>query len=75
MLQAAGLATEIEESTTCCYAVQDKVWVSGPDATRWEVYTVLADVNDAEAPANGCCVPETVGRSLDPTLEQSTPCC
>ena len=25
------LPTELEESTTCCYAVQDKVWVQGPD--------------------------------------------
>ena len=29
--------------TTCCYAVQDKVWVDGPDGARWEIYTVLAD--------------------------------
>jgi catechol 2,3-dioxygenase-like lactoylglutathione lyase family enzyme len=42
-LQAEGLATDVEEQTTCCYAVQDKVWVHGPDAEPWEVYTVLAD--------------------------------
>lgn len=42
-LQAEGLATTVEENTTCCYAVQDKVWVHGPDAEPWEVYTVLAD--------------------------------
>ena len=42
-LQAEGLDTEIEEQTTCCFAVQDKVWVHGPDAEPWEVYTVLAD--------------------------------
>jgi catechol 2,3-dioxygenase-like lactoylglutathione lyase family enzyme len=75
LLQDAGLATEIEESTTCCYAVQDKVWVGGPDTTRWEVYCVLADASDAAAPADGCCVPETVGISLGRTLEQSAPCC
>jgi len=38
-----GLPTETEEGTTCCYAVQDKVWVTGPGGERWEVYTVLAD--------------------------------
>jgi catechol 2,3-dioxygenase-like lactoylglutathione lyase family enzyme len=32
-LQAEGLATEVEEQTTCCYAVQDKVWIDGPDNT------------------------------------------
>ena len=30
--------------STCCYAVQDKVWVDGPDGEPWEIYTVLADV-------------------------------
>ena len=42
-LQSEGLATDIEEQTTCCYAVQDKVWVNGPDKEPWEIYTVLAD--------------------------------
>ncbi len=40
---AKGMGTMVEEATTCCYAVQDKVWVDGPDGARWEVYTVLAD--------------------------------
>ena len=31
----------------CCYAVQDKVWVDGPDGEPWEIYTVLADVEMA----------------------------
>ena len=38
-----GCATTVEEGTTCCHAVQDKVWVDGPDGAQWEVYTVLAD--------------------------------
>ncbi|MGH8867658.1 MAG: ArsI/CadI family heavy metal resistance metalloenzyme [Actinomycetes bacterium] len=42
-LGGAGLATEVEEGSTCCYARQDKVWVSGPGAESWEIYTVLAD--------------------------------
>ena len=42
-LAEAGLATAAEENTTCCYAVQDKVWVNDPDGAPWEVYTVLAD--------------------------------
>jgi catechol 2,3-dioxygenase-like lactoylglutathione lyase family enzyme len=39
----AGLPTAVEEGTTCCYARQDKVWVTGPGGERWEIYTVLAD--------------------------------
>jgi catechol 2,3-dioxygenase-like lactoylglutathione lyase family enzyme len=32
----------VEESGTCCFAKQDKVWVDGPDGA-WEIYTVLED--------------------------------
>ena len=32
----------IEESGTCCFARQDKLWVDGPDGA-WEIYTVLED--------------------------------
>jgi catechol 2,3-dioxygenase-like lactoylglutathione lyase family enzyme len=42
-LSGEGLETTVQEKTTCCYAVQDKVWVSDPDGAPWEVYTVLAD--------------------------------
>ena len=42
-LADAGLATRPEENTTCCYAVQDKVWVTGPGDEPWEVYTVKSD--------------------------------
>ncbi|MFF0989629.1 ArsI/CadI family heavy metal resistance metalloenzyme [Kocuria nitroreducens] len=42
-LADAGLTTRQEEQTTCCYAVQDKVWVTGPGQEPWEVYTVTAD--------------------------------
>jgi len=38
-----AMFTEEEIGTTCCFATQDKVWVTGPGGERWEVYTVLAD--------------------------------
>ncbi len=38
-----NLFTEEEMGTTCCFATQDKVWVTGPAGEKWEVYTVLAD--------------------------------
>lgn len=52
---AAGLPTEVEDGTTCCYALQDKVWVSGPAGHRWEVYTVLADAGADLEVATPCC--------------------
>ncbi|QTJ67678.1 VOC family protein [Rhodococcus sp. ZPP] len=42
-LTEEGLFTEEELGTTCCFASQDKVWVTGPAGEKWEVYTVLAD--------------------------------
>jgi len=38
-----GLDTATEDGVTCCFAVQDKVWVDDPDGSPWEIYTVLAD--------------------------------
>jgi catechol 2,3-dioxygenase-like lactoylglutathione lyase family enzyme len=45
-LSGEGLSTELQESTTCCFAVQDKVWTNDPDGAPWEYYTVLADASD-----------------------------
>ena len=43
-LAEAGLAVVDERDTTCCYARQDKFWVTGaPNGERWEIYTVTAD--------------------------------
>ncbi len=61
-LAAAGLATTVEEGTTCCYARQDKVWTDGPDGEPWEIYTVLGDadtppgaVRSTDPAASACC--------------------
>jgi catechol 2,3-dioxygenase-like lactoylglutathione lyase family enzyme len=53
-LSAEGLVAHEEKGTTCCYAVQDKFWVTAPDGERWEHYVVLADSQ-----------PELEGRSSD----------
>ncbi|MFI5661318.1 ArsI/CadI family heavy metal resistance metalloenzyme [Streptomyces sp. NPDC051684] len=61
-LKDAGLATFEENDTSCCYALQDKVWVHGPGREPWEVYVVKADADalgkSAQAAtdgAQGCC--------------------
>ncbi|ASC71460.1 Cadmium-induced protein CadI [Halomicronema hongdechloris C2206] len=42
--QTAGLITFAEPDTDCCYALQDKVWVTDPDGNRWEIFVVtIAD--------------------------------
>ena len=55
-LRRAGLEPAPEKATSCCYAVQDKVWVHDPDGAPWEVYTVLAD-----APVGPHAVPAAPG--------------
>lgn len=39
-LNEAGLTTFVESDTDCCYALQDKVWVTDPDGNRWEIFVV-----------------------------------
>jgi len=54
-----GLTGEDEIGTTCCYARQDKFWVSDPDGNRWEIYAVLEDVEERpRGDATACCVKE-----------------
>lgn len=69
-LEAAGLSLDVEGDVVCCYARQDKHWVTGPDGQRWENYVVLADAH-----------PELEGRSgadlspLDAAQAAETGCC
>ncbi|MUM18896.1 cadmium transporter [Mycobacterium sp. CBMA 623] len=70
-LTEADMFTEEQIGTTCCFATQDKVWVTAPDHEKWEIYTVLADSetfgtnpelitqdgSDDPASAPSCCSP------------------
>ncbi|GHD33634.1 ArsI/CadI family heavy metal resistance metalloenzyme [Nocardiopsis kunsanensis] len=62
----SGLATFEETDTSCCYAVQDKVWVSGPGKEPWEVYVVK---NDSDQMGSA---PELVG---DSASGDTSACC
>jgi catechol 2,3-dioxygenase-like lactoylglutathione lyase family enzyme len=66
-LASEGLAPEVQESTTCCYAVQDKAWVNDPDGAPWEVYTVLADapVEAGLAGDGSCCSGSETGELVN----------
>jgi catechol 2,3-dioxygenase-like lactoylglutathione lyase family enzyme len=73
-LAAEGLTTVTEEDTACCYAVQDKVWVTGPGGEPWEVYVVKAD-SDAldKAESSACCAPAGAVGAAAPAA--SATCC
>ena len=73
-LAGEGIPMAVEDQVTCCYAVQDKVWVDAPDGEPWEIYTVLAD---AEMPPGEL---RTVDPGADPQCcatapESAARCC
>lgn len=63
-LEAAGLELQVEGDVVCCYARQDKHWVTGPDGQRWENYVVLADAQ-----------PELEGKTSAAQGAENTGCC
>jgi catechol 2,3-dioxygenase-like lactoylglutathione lyase family enzyme len=70
-LKRSQLVTLEERDAACCYARQDKVWVADPAGNRWEVYTVLEDIDDDHdhSPSHSeaaCCTP---------TTGDTAPCC
>jgi lactoylglutathione lyase len=81
-LTGEGLFTDEEIGTTCCFATQDKVWVTGPAGEKWEVYTVLADSDtfgnspqhlEAGTAEGGVCCGGTTGDAEEATAGSS--CC
>ncbi len=79
-LSAEGLEPDVQESTTCCYALQDKAWVNDPDGAPWEIYTVLADApqeTDLGCSTEGC-APEgepTIPVGATSVASASNACC
>ncbi|MEU2543421.1 ArsI/CadI family heavy metal resistance metalloenzyme [Streptomyces iakyrus] len=66
-LSEAGLVTTEEDDTTCCYALQDKVWVHGPGREPWEVYVVKADAGTlAKQQDSPCCTDAATADAGEP---------
>jgi catechol 2,3-dioxygenase-like lactoylglutathione lyase family enzyme len=85
-LAEEGLFTQEQLGTTCCFATQDKVWVTGPAGEQWEVYTVLADAEVfgtspellAADPAGGCSCDTgdtTEAGGAERAAAAAAPCC
>lgn len=66
-----GLDLFEEKNTDCCYALQDKAWVTDPDGNRWEIFVVK--VEDT-APEKNICAP-SVDPIPTPKAEVARPCC
>jgi catechol 2,3-dioxygenase-like lactoylglutathione lyase family enzyme len=75
-LTDAGLVTLSEDDTSCCYALQDKVWVHGPGQEPWEVYVVKGDTTTlSKADDSGCCAGPTATDTSTIALTAPTNCC
>lgn len=59
--EADGLTQDVQQNVSCCYAVQDKTWVHGPD-NAWEFYTVIGDDDSL-----GCDTTSATGWATRPT--------
>ncbi len=68
-LRASGLVYIDEMNTTCCYAVQDKVWVHDPDGNAWEIFYTKADSEFESAgqplDISLCCVPQSTAVPIE----------
>jgi catechol 2,3-dioxygenase-like lactoylglutathione lyase family enzyme len=60
-LREDGLILTDEMNTTCCYSVQDKVWVYDPDGNAWEIFFTKEDSEFESAGESRdislCCAP------------------
>ena len=83
-LSSEGLFTDEEIGTTCCFATQDKVWVTGPAGEKWEVYTVLSDSEtfgtsrehlDEDAAEGGVCCGGTKRADDETPSATAAACC
>ena len=74
--KSQGIVSKEEIGTACCYALQDKFWVSDPDGVQWEVYYFHedSDFNDphyAMEDASTCCMPAELETSSKPAFQIS----
>ncbi|OAS21377.1 ArsI/CadI family heavy metal resistance metalloenzyme [Paenibacillus oryzisoli] len=82
-LQEAGLVSFDEMDTTCCYAVQDKIWVSDPEGNPWEVFYTKEDSEFEAAedhvmpmPSVCCPTPESTKTNINFTdFRDKNTCC
>ena len=44
-----------EHESRCCYALQNKFWVTDPDGNEWEFYELLEDLETSGEDSKGCC--------------------
>lgn len=54
-----GLSIENEMDTDCCYANQDKFWITDPDGNEWEFFYTKENIEVHGTKNSSCCVTTT----------------
>ncbi|MDM5338456.1 ArsI/CadI family heavy metal resistance metalloenzyme [Fictibacillus enclensis] len=72
-LEKLGFFAREEMDVTCCYATQDKFWVTDPDGNEWEFFYTKVDVESMEPKDSACCAPNT--QKIEITNSSSSSCC
>ncbi|SFE91187.1 Catechol 2,3-dioxygenase [Bacillus sp. OV194] len=72
-LEKLGFFAREEMDVTCCYATQDKFWVTDPNGNEWEFFYTKSDVESLEPKGSACCAPQT--QKIEITKSSSSSCC
>ncbi|WP_127584922.1 ArsI/CadI family heavy metal resistance metalloenzyme [Paenibacillus koleovorans] len=79
-LQQSGLVSFDEMNTTCCYAVQDKIWVTDPEGNPWEVFYTKGDsefeaAEDRDSRSGSCCTTPAAQQVELTDFRKESSCC
>jgi catechol 2,3-dioxygenase-like lactoylglutathione lyase family enzyme len=69
-MRKAGWISSERDTSVCCYASQDKVWVTDPNGYKWELYVLLADTDKKIDKKTGCC-----GAGMGSKRASASTCC
>ncbi|WP_307290891.1 ArsI/CadI family heavy metal resistance metalloenzyme [Bacillus sp. SORGH_AS_0510] len=69
-LEGLGFFAREEMDVTCCYATQDKFWVTDPDGNEWEFFYTKGDV-ESMVSESSCCAPQPTTVEI----KKSSSCC
>ncbi|MEH7273929.1 ArsI/CadI family heavy metal resistance metalloenzyme [Neobacillus vireti] len=70
-LEKLGFFAREEMDVTCCYATQDKFWVTDPNGNEWEFFYAKGDV-ESRAIDSSCCTTQPVKVEIK---SSSSSCC
>ena len=75
-VQGHGIDFLEEKEVNCCYAKQDKFWVTDPDGIKWEVYHFHEDVefNDPHY-STTCCPTDEPKSEKESCCKPEMECC